>query len=57
LTEDLKTGELVASWVVAVGDQDQAIHLWRYKGGYSAVDAARHTLLASEVNLSKFCCI
>jgi len=39
LTTDLKLGELVASWVVAVGDQDQVIHIWKYIGGYSKVDS------------------
>ncbi|XP_076452278.1 protein NipSnap-like [Babylonia areolata] len=26
--------ELVGSWTVEVGDQDEAVHLWAYKGGY-----------------------
>ncbi|XP_037092965.1 protein NipSnap-like isoform X2 [Pollicipes pollicipes] len=33
--------ELVGSWQVTVGDQDQCLHLWKYNGGYKAVDAAR----------------
>ncbi|XP_043207350.1 protein NipSnap-like isoform X2 [Amphibalanus amphitrite] len=34
--------ELVGSWEVTVGDQDQCIHLWKYNGGYKAVDDARN---------------
>jgi len=33
--------ELVGSWEVTVGDQDQCLHLWKYNGGYKAVDQAR----------------
>jgi len=43
LTTDLKCGELSASWVVGVGDQDQVIHLWKYTGGYTTVDKAIRT--------------
>lgn len=32
--------QLVGSWQVMVGDQDQCIHLWKYTGGFQAVDAA-----------------
>ncbi|KAG8236927.1 hypothetical protein J437_LFUL014972 [Ladona fulva] len=37
--------ELVASWTVHVGDQDQTLHLWKYTGGFAAVDSARKQLL------------
>ncbi|XP_065557707.1 protein NipSnap-like [Artemia franciscana] len=30
--------ELVGSWGVSVGDQDQFLHICRYKGGYSTID-------------------
>uniref|UniRef100_A0A646QG78 NipSnap n=1 Tax=Hemiscolopendra marginata TaxID=943146 RepID=A0A646QG78_9MYRI len=32
--------DLIGSWVVDVGDQDQCIHLWRYNGGYNGVSDA-----------------
>ncbi|XP_031836527.1 protein nipsnap [Nomia melanderi] len=33
--------ELVGSWTVTAGDIDQALHLWRYNGGYDSVDRAQ----------------
>ncbi|CRL08118.1 CLUMA_CG020979, isoform A [Clunio marinus] len=36
--------ELVASWSVQVGDQDQFLHLWRYTGGFQKVDLAEEEL-------------
>lgn len=44
LTNELKTGELLGSWVVSIGDQDQVIHIWKYTGGYAGVDTAFNTL-------------
>ncbi|KAK8729251.1 hypothetical protein OTU49_008710, partial [Cherax quadricarinatus] len=44
--------ELQGSWTVAVGDQDQCVHLWKYAGGYGAIDAA-NKLYASDPDLSK----
>jgi hypothetical protein len=44
LSHELKSGELVASWTVGIGDQDQVLHLWKYTGGYGGVDAARSAL-------------
>jgi len=44
LATTLKSGELVGSWSVGVGDQDQVIHLWRYTGGYSGMDEALKTI-------------
>jgi len=40
LSKDLNISELVASWVVGIGDQDQVIHLWKYTGGYAGVDTS-----------------
>ena len=48
----LKAGELVASWVVSVGDQDQVIHIWKYTGGYAGVDNAVKALKESPVRIS-----
>ncbi|KAI9565281.1 Protein NipSp [Daphnia sinensis] len=39
--------ELVGSWSVIVGDQDQAFHVWRYIGGYAEIDKACVTLAKS----------
>ncbi|RZF37306.1 hypothetical protein LSTR_LSTR005638 [Laodelphax striatellus] len=36
--------DLVASWDVQVGDQDQSLHLWRYTGGFSSVDKTKKLL-------------
>lgn len=36
--------ELVGSWTVQVGDMDQALHLWRYKGGFAGLDKTKHSL-------------
>ncbi|KAI5722277.1 hypothetical protein M8J76_006215 [Diaphorina citri] len=33
--------ELVGSWTVQVGDMDQALHLWKYKGGFSGLDKTK----------------
>ena len=41
--------ELVGSWQVSVGDQDQCIHLWKYNGGYKAVDDARNAHVEEKV--------
>ena len=49
LTKEIKTGELLASWVVSVGDQDQVIHIWKYTGGYAGVDTAFKTLKHNSV--------
>ncbi|KAF7283617.1 protein nipsnap [Rhynchophorus ferrugineus] len=34
-----KNVQLVGSWTVNVGDQDQALHLWRFIGGFQQIDA------------------
>ncbi|PSN30013.1 Protein NipSnap, partial [Blattella germanica] len=36
--------ELVASWTVELGDLDQALHLWRYTGGFAAIDNCKKQL-------------
>ncbi|KAF2882459.1 hypothetical protein ILUMI_23684 [Ignelater luminosus] len=33
-----ETMELVGSWTVSVGDQDQALHLWKFTGGFESID-------------------
>lgn len=36
--------DLVGAWTVEIGDLDQSLHLWRFKGGYYGVDKARKFL-------------
>lgn len=43
--------ELVGSWSVIVGDQDQAFHVWRYIGGYAEIDKACVTLAKSNASI------
>jgi hypothetical protein len=43
--------ELVASWTVELGDLDQALHLWRYTGGFAAIDSAKKKLAEDKVRL------
>ncbi|XKL64489.1 hypothetical protein PGB90_004575 [Kerria lacca] len=40
--------ELVGSWTVEIGDIDQALNLWSFKGGYAGVDKARKFLDENE---------
>ncbi|XP_067932130.1 protein NipSnap-like [Watersipora subatra] len=41
LMDEKNTGaQLMASFTVMIGDQDEAIHLWKYKGGYAAYNKA-----------------
>lgn len=42
--------ELAGSWTVEIGDIDQALHLWRFKGGYAGVDKARKFLDEHDVS-------
>lgn len=35
------TAELTGSWTVDTGDQDDAIHLWKYPGGYPTLNRTR----------------
>lgn len=46
--ENLKGVELVGSWTVNVGDQDQALHLWKYTGGYDTIDSFNETLNSNQ---------
>jgi len=39
--------KLVGSWTTEVGDQDQAIHIWQYKGGFSTLDESEAVLNAN----------
>uniref|UniRef100_A0A8D8SSS8 Protein NipSnap n=1 Tax=Cacopsylla melanoneura TaxID=428564 RepID=A0A8D8SSS8_9HEMI len=41
--------DLVGSWTVQVGDMDQALHLWKYKGGFSGLDKTKLVLRDSQV--------
>lgn len=42
--------ELVGSWTVSVGDMDQALHLWRYVGGFEKIDKAKIMFKESPVS-------
>lgn len=44
--------ELVGSWTVNVGDQDQALHLWQYKGGFAKIDEAQTILSSDKANFT-----
>lgn len=46
--------ELVASWTVELGDLDQALHLWRYTGGFATIDSAKKKLAQDKVSLNMF---
>lgn len=39
-----KNVELIGSWTVSVGDQDQALHLWQYTGGFETIDTLKEVL-------------
>lgn len=42
---------LVGSWTVNVGDQDQALHLWQYTGGFAKIDEASEILGKNQVGI------
>lgn len=44
--------ELVGSWSVIVGDQDQTFHVWRYIGGYAEIDKAHVTLAKDNASIA-----
>lgn len=48
--------ELVGSWTVDVGDQDQALHLWKYKGGFETIVQSQQILEQNKV-IHCTCCI
>lgn len=43
---------LVGSWTVNVGDQDQALHLWQYNGGFAKIDEAFEILNKNQVDVT-----
>lgn len=53
VSRELKSGELVASWTVGIGDQDQVIHMWKYTGGYTGVDAAKLAMRENPVRFRR----
>lgn len=40
---------LVGSWTVNVGDQDQALHLWKFTGGFQQIDVFNQLTDINEV--------
>ncbi|KAK4878418.1 hypothetical protein RN001_010924 [Aquatica leii] len=40
--------ELTGSWTVSVGDQDQALHLWKFTGGFETIDLANELFTENE---------
>lgn len=41
LMEEKQAGsKLIGSWTVEIGDQDEAIHIWSYPGGYPVLNRA-----------------
>ena len=40
----------MGSWTVNVGDQDQALHLWKFTGGYEKIDTFNEITSQSEVS-------
>lgn len=47
--------ELVGSWTVSVGDMDQALHLWRYVGGFEKIDKAKILFKENAVRFINIC--
>ncbi|KAI6229544.1 NIPSNAP domain containing protein [Aphelenchoides besseyi] len=53
--------DIVGSWYVLFGNQDQIVHLWRYKNGFSDVDSqiralsANQAVKTSENDIAKLC--
>lgn len=52
LSSEHINAELQGSWTVTVGDQDQYVHLWKYAGGYGAIDSANKVFRTEEVSLT-----
>ncbi|XP_060532690.1 protein NipSnap [Cylas formicarius] len=51
--EDLSSSvNLVGSWTVNVGDQDQALHLWKFVGGFDKIDSYNE-ITANSVEFQK----
>jgi hypothetical protein len=51
LQQKEKKSELVASFKVDIGDQDQVVNIWRYNSGYPTASRV-HQLLRSDSQLS-----
>lgn len=47
--KDILNCELIGSWTVNVGDMDQCVHLWKYTGGFEAIDHANSVVYSDEV--------
>lgn len=45
-----ETMQLVGSWTVSVGDQDQALHLWKFTGGFESIDTANAVFAENQVS-------
>ncbi|NP_001290996.1 protein NipSnap homolog 2-like [Esox lucius] len=43
--------ELIGTWNTWYGEQDQAVHLWRYRGGYPALTEAMNKLMQNKLFL------
>lgn len=52
--KELENVQLVGSWTVSVGDQDQALHLWQYNGGFEMIDTFKDVLGKSHVRFKLF---
>merc|ERR1711962_7244 len=46
--QEVLHGECLGNFNVLIGDQDQFVHIWRYEGGYQAVDENRQYLLTNQ---------
>jgi hypothetical protein len=61
VTKATPGNELIGSWNVLFGNQDQSIHLWRYENGYNDVDQHIKALVhnndvrLAEKNVSSMC--
>ncbi|BFZ18992.1 hypothetical protein BsWGS_22032 [Bradybaena similaris] len=54
LMKDKGTGaELVGSFTVEIGDQDEAVHIWRYAGGYPVLNNA-NTIYRTDSDFLEF---
>ncbi|MGH0184242.1 UNVERIFIED_CONTAM: hypothetical protein FKN15_014322 [Acipenser sinensis] len=47
--------ELVGTWNTWYGEQDQAVHLWRYDGGYPALTEVMSKLRQNKYFIVLFC--
>uniref|UniRef100_A0A673HA29 Nipsnap homolog 2 n=1 Tax=Sinocyclocheilus rhinocerous TaxID=307959 RepID=A0A673HA29_9TELE len=49
--------ELVGTWNTWYGEQDQAVHLWRYRGGYPALTEVMNKLKNNKIHGCPFSCL